>query len=236
MEHSRRKSKRNGGRRRAVRAATLLAVALVWGCASVASATTPTATPSCTEAVPAELSFHFEATPAAPVVGQTVDVTITVGASGVAGLPMYVLSGFGPFYETDVWQITRSGPLPDTVVFHLRAVQTGTARLKLSVEYETSVGGCRDFPVWGYLWAYSPEFELTVTDAAGSTETPTLTPTPTETAEGTITTSTPRRGGGGGCRIGSPSNNGGGPGVALTFAALVLLRSWSRRNGGGPHV
>jgi hypothetical protein len=107
------------------------------------------------------LSFDFHAEPPEPAIGDMVRVTFSVTGGG--GIPYYSLSGAAPFLSGETMQ--HSNMLGDAT-FMLHADCPGTARLQLSVNYETT-GGCPGFPIFYFRFETSPAFALPIPDPNG---------------------------------------------------------------------
>jgi hypothetical protein len=104
--------------------------------------------------------FSFQVEPAAPQVGDDVSVTVSVFGSG--GLPSYRLQGAPPFLSGNTGPISISGPLGEAR-FDLHAECPGTAMLRLSVQYETTMG-CPGNQFFGFTGDTSEEFPLEIVD------------------------------------------------------------------------
>jgi hypothetical protein len=107
------------------------------------------------------LSFHFTVTPAHPVVGDP--VTVSVEVSGRGGLPHYTLSGAAPVLSGDTNAST--GSMLGTVTYMLTAAQAGQAHLVLSVNYETSIG-CVEQPIYHFVTDSSEPYVVEVAPEA----------------------------------------------------------------------
>jgi hypothetical protein len=183
------------------------------------------------------LQYHFAVIPEQPVVGDPVEVRVAVSGSG--GLPNFRLLGAQPLLSGETF-VTGSGPVTQTVTFHLDAVGSGNARLSLSVTYE-ALFGCPGSTGYRFVGDTSGPFLLEI--APGGAPTPTATPdepaTPTPINTVTSppdvpapTSPTANHGltGGGSCAIQPPA---GGDGLGLVLGALVLLACRHRRRPSG---
>ncbi|MFN8643141.1 MAG: hypothetical protein U0802_16340 [Candidatus Binatia bacterium] len=169
------------------------------------------------------LQYAFAVTPEHPLVGDPVEVRVTV--SGRGGLPAFSLLGAEPLLAGPT-RASGSGPVSQTVRFQLAAVGSGTASLRLSVNYEAEVG-CPGSVFYGFVSDVSEPFALAI--GAGSAPTPTPTTTPNPPA---ATSPTADRGltAGGGCAIQAPRGSAIAVAwCALPVAALLLAGRWRRR-------
>lgn len=120
----------------------------------------------------AELNVHFEVSPEHPVVGDPVELRVTVSGNG--GLPQYFLTGADPILSGDT--SPRSVSHFGTLVYDLQAVQNGAASFVMSVNYETQLG-CPSNLYYGFVSDSSDPFVVLVGEGD-----PSSTPTPTPTA------------------------------------------------------
>jgi len=118
--------------------------------------TSPTSTPC--PVVDTEPEFHISVDPPSPKVGEAVKISVSLSNTS-GGLPAFRLSGAPPYLDGETSK-EISGPL-QSVTFELHAVQSGTATLHATVNYETQVG-CDILPVYQFVTATSDPFEVTV--------------------------------------------------------------------------
>lgn len=107
-----------------------------------------------------DLDFAFRADPAEPGVGDNVTVTFSV-ANGFGGIPQYSLSGAAPYLSGP---FTMRDTILGDVSFPLIADCPGVAELRLSVDYEATVG-CPGNSFFEFRYEVSPTFLLQVHDA-----------------------------------------------------------------------
>lgn len=121
-----------------------------------------------------ELSFAFAISPERPLVGDRVELSVSVAAAQ-GGLPLYVLRGAEPFFAGDTASVSRSRF--GTVTYELHAVQSGTAVLSMSVDYETTLG-CPGYTFFGFVGDESQPFVVEIGPDPEASPTPTATATP----------------------------------------------------------
>ncbi len=147
----------------------------------------PTPTP-CDALAAAALTFDVHLEPEVVMVGESLSVDVTIGnrTGGLAGIPVFILGGADGLFEVESEE--DSYPQVTFVRYRLRAVTPGVTRLQVQVSFETSMG-CREAPVFSFLFASSGSYLVQVVDADTPTATPTNTLPPTETPTPTPTLS-----------------------------------------------
>lgn len=173
----------------------------------------------------AGLGFAVAVTPDQPVVGDSVEVRVTVNGRG--GIPSFRLLGAEPLLSGET-SVAGSGPVSQTVTFRLTAVGSGAASLQLSVNYESEIG-CPGSVFYGFVGDVSAPYALVI--AAGDAPTPTPTPTPTAPVAASPTADRDRAGGGG-CAIQAPPGVDGDRGWLTLIAAVLVLAGAGRARRG----
>jgi hypothetical protein len=156
-----------------------------WGAACLVALVLATALPARVEAqscsvIYGNVTFNgLEIVPAAPKVGDTVELRFDVGLA-VFSVDSVALQGAAPLLDGDL--VHSSG-----TTFALAAVQAGSTQVQLRVTYGTEEA-CTDtegnvFYQYGpSVSVTSPPYDLVVLDATSPTPSPTTTPSPTPTS------------------------------------------------------
>ncbi len=183
---------RCGSQMKQLACALLIVPILVSFSVDGALAITNTPTPTPTEIPEPQLVFDLVVTPAAPQVGDQVELTFSnrnIG-QGAAFSPCYTLVGTEGYFTGDTSETCRGHLMGygsvNTIVYDLRAIAEGVAMVYLHAEYET----CHNQPE-PYCsfdgFASSLVYQIVI----GPTPTPTSTPTQTSTPTNTPTGPTP---------------------------------------------
>ncbi|MBX3026498.1 hypothetical protein KF840_16440 [bacterium] len=145
---------------------------------------TPTATRTPCDSSGARLDLRLAADPPAPAVGDVVDLDLEVGRpnGGLAGLPMYSLSGAAPVFAAEL--LEHAYPYAGHARYRLTALQAGRATLQASIHYETS-HFCFGGPTFFFRSSSSEPLVIEVSAASGATPTPTATPSAMSTGHAT---------------------------------------------------